>query len=226
MKFLRLFLFLTILLLFNACESDDLIEGTSTDPNPNPTENPIAVTGNLTGLVVDETQQPIAGAFVELGEITTSTDENGIFSFDNVVALSIGSLVNINKDGYFDAFKFIRFESDQNSILKVQLVAKEILTSFQSTEEATIDVNGAKVYLPENIATRADGSAYNGVVNVTAHWYDPTDENTITAMPGDLRGIDAAGLAVQLTTYGMMAVELSDGSGEELILKEGMNATF
>jgi len=224
MKVQNLFLFVLAILLFNSCRSDEFSEELGS--NPLPMDIPTSVTGDLTGLVVDENQSAIAGAQVELAGETTFTDENGVFNFENAVALSTGSLVNITKAGYYDGFKFTSFEPGQNSILKVQMVNSKIISSFQSSVDASIDVNGAQLFLPANITTRIDGSPYNGVVNVRAHWYDPTDENTIANMPGDLRGVDVEGAAVQLTTYGMMAVELSDQSGEELILQESMTATL
>ncbi len=224
MKGFKLLIFLIAIQLFSACRSDEFSETPGSDLIS--MDIPTSVTGNLNGLIVDENQQAISDAIVELNGITTISDENGVFSLDNAIALSTGSLVKVNKDGYYDGFKFTSFEPGQNSILKVQMVSKEIISTFQNSAETTINVNGAQLYLPANITVRADGSPYNGLVSVKAHWYDPADENTITEMPGDLRGIDATGLAVQLTTYGMMAVEITGTSGEELQLKEGMNATM
>lgn len=224
MKVLRISIILIVVLLFSACRSDEFEE--MPDTNPIPTQIPIYVTGNLNGLIVDENQLAIPGAEVELDGKTTTSDEYGIFSFNNVKALSTGSLVTIKREGYFNGYKFTNFQPGENSILKVELVHKEILTSYPSSEQRTINVNGAQLYLPENITTQEDGTPYVGTVNVVAHWYDPTDEHTITTMPGDLRGVNIAGAAVQLTTYGMMAVELSDDNGQELQLKPGMTATM
>jgi len=216
MKNHYLVLLLLSLFIFNACGPEEFMEG--------PGSNPVFTTGNLTGLVTDESHQPISDAVITLEGLTTSTDENGVFRFVDAETISTGSLVNIRKEGFYEGFKFTSFQSGQNSILKIQLVNKTTVASFQSSDEKTINVNGAQLYLPENITTRADGTPYDGVVSVKAHYYDPTDENTISNMPSDLRGVDATGLAVQLTTYGMMAVELTGASGEELSLKEGMTA--
>ena len=224
MNVLKYVTILIAVVTLNACRSDEFSEVPGT--NTIPTDIPVSITGNLDGLIVDENQQAIKGALVEFGGLSTITDENGVFSFDNAVALSTGSLVKINKDGYYDGFKFTTFEPGENSILKVQMVSKKVIASFQNSEEATIDVNGAELYFPSNIITRSDGTPYEGVVEVKAHWYDPTKESTITEMPGDLRGENVEGVAVQLITYGMMAVEITSDSGEELKLKEGMKATI
>jgi len=44
---------------------------------------PTSVIGDLTGLVVDENQVAISDALVELDGVTTLTDENGVFNFEN-----------------------------------------------------------------------------------------------------------------------------------------------
>ena len=222
MNVLKYVTFFIAVLLLNACRSDEFSQ--TPDSNIISSDIPVSITGNLDGLIVDENQQPVVGALVEFGLLTTITDENGVFSFDEAVALSNGTLVKVMKDGYYDGFKFTSFDPGQNSIVKVQMITKEIIATFQNSEEATINVNGAQLYLPSNITTHANGSPYVGAVNVKAHWYDPADENSIAQMPGDLRGENVEGVAVQLLNFGMMAVEISSDSGEELKLKEGMNA--
>ena len=224
MNVLKYVTFFIAIVLFNACRSDEFSE--TPGSNIISSEIPVSVTGNLDGLIVDENQQPVVGALIEFGALTTSTDENGVFSFEEAIALSSGSLVKVIKDGYYDGYKFTSFEPGQNSIVKVQMVTKEIVSTFQNSEEVTINVDGAQLYFPSNITTLADGSPYVGPVNVKAHWYDPADENSITQMPGDLRGENLEGLSVQLLNFGMMAVEISNDSGEELKLKEGMNAVL
>ncbi len=129
----------------------------------------------------------LSDVLIELKGLTTTTNDKGVFRFVDAEALTKGTLVKIKKEGFYDGFKFTSFQPGQNSVLKIQLVHKAIIASFLSSEETTIDVNGAQIYLPSDIVTRADGSPYSGVVNVEAHWYDPTKEKTISNMPGDLK---------------------------------------
>lgn len=75
-----LYLFLNIL-LFNSCRSDEFSEELGS--NPLPMDIPTSVIGDLTGLVVDENQVAISDALVELDGVTTLTDENGVFNFEN-----------------------------------------------------------------------------------------------------------------------------------------------
>jgi len=222
MKIINLLTFLTLILLLNACRTDEFDEIPGTIPID--TEIPISVDGNLNGVIVDENLEAISGAQVITDGKSTFTDDNGVFRITNATALSTGSLVEIKKEGYYAGYKFVRFKPGKNSILKVSLIEKMLLSSHPSNTSKTIEVNGAQLFLPADITTLEDGTPYNGNINVRAHWYDPTDERTIATMPGDLRGIDINGKAVQLTTYGMIVVELIGDNNEILQLKTGMTA--
>jgi len=217
-----IYFILIFALLMSACRTDEFEETPGTELIP--IDLPTYVVGTLTGMVIDDDLQAIVGATVELNGETTLSDDDGIFRFEEISARSTGSLVHIKKSGFFDGYKFTHFHPSNNSILKVGLVQKEVLTTSSSKEEIIVDVNGAELHLPANIAVLEDGTLYEGQVNILAHWYDPQDADIIESMPGDLRGIDASGTPVQLTTYGMMAVELRGDSGEELNLKPGMTA--
>lgn len=224
MKLTKLLILLFAVLLFDSCRKDEFYQDLST--NPIASEPTTTTEEDLYGLVVDENQNAIAGALVDLNGVTATTDENGIFKLNNAMTLSTGSLVTMNKDGYFDSYKFTISETGQSGIRKVQMVEKQTIMTVQSSEDANIEVNGAQIFIPKNSISRTDGSMYSGNVNVKAHWYDPADVNINANMPGDLRGLDASGKAVQLLTYGMMAVELTDESGEELVLQAGMTASL
>lgn len=225
MKFYRILLFILVILvitLLNACRTDEFSE--TIEQNPISGEVPLYTTGSLSGLVIDAELHAIANAEIELNGQITTTGENGVFIFNDISALTTGSLVKIRKEGYFDGFKLITMEPEEQSILKINMVKESRVGSFASTNAVTLDVNGAKLSLPANGYTYENGTAYSGVINVNAHWYDPTDEQTITSMPGDLRGLDQEGTPVQLTTYGMMAVELYSAQGETLQLDTNSKA--
>jgi len=207
--------FLCILLF--SCRTDSFTE--TSDP-------PIFVETHLSGVVLDTDDQPITNANVSVSGISTETDKNGVFNFRNIDLASDGSLIKINKIGYFDGFLFANGEAGKQSYLETVLVEKES-KEFQSSIGATIEMNdnATVIFEPNSIAT-GGGSPYNGVVEVSAHWYDPSSDETALSMPGDLRGSDLDANVVQLVTYGMMAVELRSPSGVKLQLASGSNATL
>lgn len=87
--------------------------------------------------------------------------------------------------------------------------------------------NGLSINLPANAVVNATtNTSYTGIVNVSAHWLDPTAADLPSKMPGDLRAINTDGNLKLLTTYGMAAVELTGSSGELLQIATGKKATL
>jgi len=193
-----------------------------------PMETTVFIEGHLNGIVVDGNQNPVNAATIELSGSTTESDENGFFRFSEVIVSENGGLIKISKEGYYDGYKFGFLETDQNSVVKIQLVEEKIVGEVSSTMGGTLNLpDGATVTLPANGIVLNSGGAYSGQVAVYAHYFDPRGGQELAeTMPGDLRGMDASGEAVHLVTYGMMAVELIGDSGQELQLKEGSTATL
>jgi len=184
------------------------------------------VQSNLNGTVVNESNQAIANAAVTISGELTETDENGFYSFQNIDLSTDGSLLKISKDGYFDGFQFATGEAGKYSQTITTLVQKNE-QRFQSSDGGTIVINGgSSIVFNTNSISHANGQAYQGEVVVYSHWYDPSSNELIYTMPGDLRGLSEENDAVQLQTYGMMAVELESPTGEELQLSNDQTATL
>lgn len=216
-------LFCFLILLAFGCRKDDYIE-TTTIMNPPIVE--IVETG-LSGLVSDENGQAIAGATVTARSQTTTTDANGYFFFSNVVLDGQGSLVTVEKGGHFTGYKQVFPTKQGESFTHFSLVPKGQPQTFSSGSGATIEIDGmAEVVFPADGIVYTDGQSFSGTVRAYATYFDPTDGNTLTTMPGNLGGEDAQGSRVQLGTYGMVGVELEDSNGRKLQLKEGVVATI
>lgn len=179
---------------------------------------------NLTGHVTGRDRSPIAGVAVYVaGEMETS-DDNGVFSFKNIDLSNSGTLVRLEKDGYFDGFQFASGMPGENSYLQTALVKKSP-EKFQNQQGGMILLQeGSSITFQPNTLVSSTGNTHQGDVNVSAHWYDPSSSDLGSTMPGDLRGISEESENVQLITYGMMAVELENNAGEELQLAEGSTA--
>lgn len=181
---------------------------------------------NLTGIVTGRDKTPIVDANVSVAGEMVQTDENGIYRLLNIDLSNDGTLIKVEKEGYFNAFQFVNGEPGENSYLETAMVLKEA-KSFDSTSESTVNVGGgSSVTFKANSITQANGQDYQGEVIVYTHWYDPSSPELASTMPGDLRGRDLNNQNVQLLTYGMMAVELESPNGEELQLAENTTATL
>lgn len=210
-------LFLCFYLLLIGCRKDEFSENiVETGPT----------TAVVVGLVVDEAGTAVPGAEVRLAGTNMLTDVNGYFKFKTGELDEAGSVLKVSKNGFFENYKFVYTEKRTQSYVQVTLVTAEVTGSFQAADTGEItDPSGAKISFPANAISK-DGAAYNGQVIVRSHWYDPSNENLASTMPGDLRGINNQNERVQLATLGMMAVELSTIDGSELQLTEGKTATL
>lgn len=212
-----IFTALTLMLLFS-CRNDEFIveKGVFT----------LMFGAHLSGVIVDRDNQPISNAVVTISSGMALTDENGVFSFRDIELSYDGSLVKVEKSGYFDGFFFAYGEAEEQNYMEGILIERGA-QQFQSSVGATITINGgANIIFDPNSIVTGGGQSYEGVVNISAHWYNPASDETAFSMPGDLRGIDQNADPVQLVTYGMMAVELRSPSGVELQLAPESTATL
>lgn len=214
---------LVVLLAFSACKKDQITDDTVVI-NPPAT---VFVNGSVSGVVMDDDHQPLSGASVSIGSNNVVSDENGVFMFRDIQMADRGALVTAEKDGYFYNAKFVKPTLNKISFTKFKLIEKALSGVFESATGGTIATNGeAKVTLPANGIKLENGGAYNGTVNVYATWIDPAGEDLFLEMPGDLRGTNTSDQQVQLTSYGMIGVELESIDGEALNLADGQTATI
>ena len=231
MKNLGIFFFI-LALAFTACRKDinDVNEVTTT-PDPTFLENYvptyIQVNGDLTGFIVNDNNAPLQDVQVKLGALTTTTDQFGHFFFTNIDMNAAGTIVQVEKEGYFAGSRRFNAVADVENRIKIQLMAKNFSYSFESESGGTVLLNGdATVLFAPNSIQKTDGTPYNGVVKVAATWLDPSKNRTLNQMPGNLFGVNNLGEEVALGTYGMIAVELESDAGEPLNILEGNTATI
>ncbi|MBC8755998.1 hypothetical protein H2O64_15075 [Kordia sp. YSTF-M3] len=225
MKKILLFLSCLLVLSFFSCENDD----NSTVPvneeppiNINFEENfGTTISARFLGRVVNEQNEPIQGATIRIGNAVTSTDIFGIFSVSDVTAFEKFAYITAEKDGYIIGSRALAPSASEVNRVEIMLLKEDVIATINTGQQATVNLsNGTEVTFDGNF-TKEDGSAYNGDVNVILKHLSPDDENMDTMMPGMLFAQDASGGAVALETYGMLAVELRSGSGEELQLADG-----
>lgn len=205
---------LALLFLIQACRKN-IDEITQTQNGPIPIEN---VLSSLTGRVVDENGNPVAGALVLLENGNNQiTDAKGMFFYHDHLLNKNGAYIKVEKAGYFTSARFSFQHLNSASLMQVQLIPKKLAGEFNAIEGGAFSFdNGASVTIPANALVGASGAAYTGNVKAYAVWLDPTDQRTFERMPGDLRALDTFSHRKILTTYGMIGVELESAGGEPL----------
>lgn len=183
------------------------------------------VRAGIRGVVIDENNQPVAGATVTSGSNTTTTDRYGVFQFNNITLLKANGTVKVVKAGYFNGNKSFYTTAGITHNLRIRLQSKTINGSFSATTSGTVTLStGAKLVIPANSVTDASGNPYNGIVNISMAWIDPSSPNLPELVQGDLRGLTTSGEERGLETYGMIGVEMTGAGNTFLKMATGKTA--
>ncbi|GAB2943998.1 hypothetical protein GCM10027048_05980 [Hymenobacter coalescens] len=193
----------------------------------NPVEPPAPVdetaTAALRGVVLDEAQQPVAGAQVQVGTSTATTTAAGTFAFDAAPVADGRCVVRVRKTGFFESVVGLR-PQQATAQTQVTLTALGTPLAFTAGTATTLQApGGLRVELPAGALTR-NGAAYTGPAQAYVRYISPSDPQLPRLMPGgDLAALNAAGAAQVLITYGAVRVELEAG-GQPLQLATGRPA--
>jgi uncharacterized protein (TIGR02145 family) len=222
----KLFLLVASAVLLNACRKEPIgnADGEGSIGAP---RHHIAMGGTTSvtvyGQVLDEGGIPVANALVQAGYGNESalTDENGAFVLQGIRAYQRMGSVRVSKQGFFTGSRSFMPVPGGN-VVRIHLLARNLAGTVQSSTGGAVELEGARIAFGTGGFTRY-GQAYNGPVQVFLNYIDPTSEGVSYEMPGMLLGAKA-GEAMPLVTFGMVAVELADGSGTKLDLAPGTTA--
>lgn len=183
------------------------------------------VIGGVSGIVVDENNMPVVGVTVTSGANSTTTDRYGSFRFRNISLSKANGTVKVVRQGYFTAYRTFYSVAGRINNVRIKLISKTNSGNFSGSAGGTINISGGvKLVMPANAVTDASGNAYIGQVNVAMAWIDPSSPDLPYTVMGDLRGINTSGAEMGLSTYGMIGVEMTDGSGQALKVASGKTA--
>ncbi len=185
------------------------------------------VTGTIFGLVYDENENPVQDAIVRYDGKSYTTDEAGRFIIKDETLDRQGTFFTVEANGYFKGSRRIYPTDESVNYAYVQLLALNEIGSFSAADGGELEgPDGLGISFAPNSIQSESGALYNGQVSVAAKWLDPTADNIAEIMPGDLLGLNARVEEVALVSYGMMAVELFDDTGQKLNIAEGNTATL
>ena len=185
----------------------------------------------FSGFVQPEGWGVLPGATVTSGDQTAQTGYNGYYKLDKVKVVNGRAIVKFQKPGYMSVVRSVPF----NGATRLDVSLKPLNTSTfpaDMQKEISLWAGGditaryMKVLLPANGLVTEDGTAYTGQVTATSVYLDPDDSEFPNEMPGDLTAVRADNSEAQLVSYGMVAVELTDGAGKKLNLAPGQKATL
>ena len=223
-KWYGLLFFAFLSVLFFQCQKEASFiggadAGASVAPDP--------ITTSIQGNITDENDLPAVGVAITAGTSTAITDANGYFHIVNAALDKNTTLVTAEKDGYFKGYRVLAATSGCNQVA-LKLIKKNIVATIASSSggDATLS-NGSKISLPPNgVVMASSNAAYSGDVKVYAAYINPKAGDIAKTVPGSFVANDKNGKRVVLSSYGMLAVELSSSGGEKLQMKTGSVATL
>ncbi len=179
------------------------------------------VTTTICGLVLDENRLPIENAFVQCNGKNTMTTEKGIFILNQVSAFENKTDIDITKSGYFKSYKTILVKNGQQQFIKTILLKKDNSQFFDAGSGGNVSFgNQLSFNFPANaLIYKSSGISYSGQAEIVVKYIEPTTNNGLLSMPGNLMGIDSNQSQKVLASYGMFVAEIYDQAGSLLQVK-------
>ncbi|MDR6460322.1 hypothetical protein J2786_003445 [Chryseobacterium vietnamense] len=216
-------LFLLSILLFS-CKNEALLEIEENTPNSTSNYNFGNTTQrNFQGVVLDTNGMPVSGATVTIGTNTVTTNLKGFFTFKNASVKENFAHVKVTRAGFVNASRVL---VPTNGINRVNIMMIPVTTTSTITAGSVSTVslpNGTKVKFDGSFKD-ANGNTYSGSVNVGVFHLAPSNQYLNELMPGSFLATDAGGIARIMETFGMMHVQLTGSSGQNLQIANGHTA--
>ncbi|MGE8512520.1 MAG: carboxypeptidase-like regulatory domain-containing protein [Chryseobacterium culicis] len=220
-KFYLLFLF--FILLFS-CKSESFVE-IDENPSDSPSNYNFGNTAqkNFQGLVLDTNGNPVSGATVTIGANTATTNLKGLFTLKNASVKENFAHVKVTKAGFVNASRVL---VPTNGINRVNIMMIPVATTatIATGSISTVSLpNGTKVKFDGSFKD-ANGNTYSGNVSVGVFHLAPSNPYLNELMPGSFLATNSAGNGRVMETFGMLHVQLTGSSGQNLQIANGHNA--
>ncbi|MEM6687417.1 MAG: hypothetical protein AAF617_16680 [Bacteroidota bacterium] len=179
------------------------------------------VDANFIGRIIDQDNQPIQGATVDLGGQQQTTDANGMVTFLGANVQEYFAYARVSASGFTKGSRVMvpNTEASGQNMFTIKLFSLNNGQIISSSGGEIVVENGggnnAYIHFKDGFMDE-NGVPYTGNVTVYANYLDPLADDTANSMPGDLYGINSNYEEVSLGSYGMIDVELRGTSGQKL----------
>jgi len=204
---------------------DDDINNIGNDDDITPaTDDDDAPAASLVGVVLDAYGLPLNEVTVSVLEtdFVTTTDNGGRFRLENLTPVE-RAIITFRKGAYARASSPLELQENVENTLIQRMVPVDHVFTFNSTDGHTFSNDDLlKLELPAENVVNAAGEPYNGSVVAEVTVFDLVSAagsgNEVLAAPGDFTAINSVGEDKTLESYGMVQVNLTTPSGEDLQL--------
>ncbi len=158
--------------------------------------------------------EPLDNVRVTVAGKTARSDKKGIFKLDFQAEKHREYLVHASKPGFFTGSRIIAANHPLKcSKVQIDLIDRSPIASFDNAHGAKIQHDGVTLIFNPWDVVDTNGCPIKGRVNVAIKRIDPTTELGRQQMPGNLVGKSKRNDIVDLVSYVMMAVGLTDTEG-------------
>ncbi|MEA3434177.1 MAG: hypothetical protein U9R13_06305, partial [Campylobacterota bacterium] len=164
----------------------------------------------------------LANAEVSVGGCTTTTNEQGFYTLQNI-AVNERAVVNFKKEGYLLGSTHIQIKTDSSNYLEYRMHVHTNQWDYDSSNE----INGAHIMIAASVSYNdINGNTYNGINTAELIYFDITSDEGKAVFPGAFKGVNSNGTMVQFDSYGLISILLEDSNGNTLHLADGETATL
>lgn len=216
-------LFLLLSLVFS-CKDEFFLEIGDNTTSPQSNYNfGNATQKNFQGVVLDTNGAPVSGATVTIGTGTVTTNLKGFFTFKNASVKENFAHVKVTKPGYVNASRVLVPTNGMNRV-NIMMIPATTTSTISSGSTSTVSLpNGTKVKFDGSFKD-ANGNTYSGSVSVALFNLASSNPYLNELMPGSFLATNSGGNARVMETFGMVHVQLTGSSGQNLQIANGHTA--
>lgn len=186
------------------------------------------VSTTLVGTVIDEEGQPVEAAEILVAGQYAYTNDKGTFVIENIDVPENRFFIKATKVGYFTGSRALAPLKDKHTEATIVLMRNDPTHTFDASAgiNATL-FNGCEVKIPANGLVTADGSAYDGQVNMSVRYLDPSKGNFgVLVAGGDMLAKREDNSTSILYSFGILRVTMTSPGGQELQLASGKTSSI
>lgn len=214
---MRKFYLLSLLfMLMFSCKNETFSEIDDNTTNPSSNYNFGSTSQKkFQGVVLDTNGLPVSGATVTIGNSTVTTNLKGFFTFKNASVKENFAHIKVTKVGFVNASRVLVPTNGVNRV-NIMMIPATATSTIASGSVSTVSLpNGTKVKFDGSFKD-SNGNAYSGNVNVAVFHLAPSNQYLNELMPGSFLATNSAGNARVMETFGMLHVQLTGSSGQNL----------
>ncbi|WP_345204285.1 carboxypeptidase-like regulatory domain-containing protein [Chryseobacterium ginsengisoli] len=220
----KIYLLFLLLSLIFSCKDESFLEIDDNTSNPQSNYNfGNTAQKNFQGVVLDTNGTPVSGATVTIGTSTVTTNLKGFFTFQNASVKENFAHIKVTKSGYVNASRVLVPTNGMNRV-NIMMIPATTTSTISAGSTSTVSLpNGTKVKFDGSFKD-ASGNAYSGSVNVALFNLSSSNSYLNELMPGSFLATNSGGNARVMETFGMVHVQLTGSSGQNLQIANGHTA--